>query len=175
MRSLPVGTAFPRQKHVHRTVFEALNQREHLLHGRTFANNAVKMVVGLDLLLQAPDLGAQVFFLQRSLDQQQQVGALKGLGQVVKRPQPHGLDRTLDRPEGRDHDHRQTGLALLGAAQDLHPLHAVQHQVGNQEIGVALLERCQRVWPLLIRLGGVAGVGQEVDEPGAHLTIIVQH
>ena len=164
----------PVKQDVHVVVFQTIDQGQDVLHGLAFGNNAVKVVMPLDLPLQALDLRPQVFFLQRPLDEQQQVCTLEWFGQVIKRAQTHRFDGCLDGAKGRDHDDRQGGVVLFGATQDIHTLDAVEDEIGDQEIRTALLQCRQEVGPLLIRFGGVALFREQIDEPGAHLAIIVQ-
>ena len=58
--------------------------------------------------------------------------------------EPHRLDRGLDIAVAGDHHHREFGIELLRAAQQLHPVHALHLQVGDQnalEIGAERVER----------------------------------
>ena len=63
---------------------------------------------------------------------------------------------------------------LFGTPQDFHTLDAVEDKIGDQEVRTALLQSHQEGSPLLIRFGGVALFREQIDEPGAHLTIVVQ-
>jgi hypothetical protein len=63
----------------------------------------------------------------------------------VKRPFAHRVDRALDRGESRDDDDDLLGIPLPDLAQNLHPRHAGQHEIEQDQVDRLAFERQQRV------------------------------
>ncbi len=79
--------------------------------------------------LQEDVLGRQPALRERTLDHQQQMIGIDGLGEEVERAFLHRRHRVLDAAERGHHDHGQLGVELLGGAQ-----HAKTVAVGQPEI-----------------------------------------
>jgi hypothetical protein len=75
-----------------------------------------------DLFLQLLDVRLQSPHLRDPINHGAQLVGLERLGQIVKRPAPHGLDRSLNRGIRR-HDHDvQTRSQLQQPRQQIQPL-----------------------------------------------------
>jgi hypothetical protein len=103
------------------------------------------------LLLQLAALAADLALLERlahDLDHlRRKLGA--ALLDVVGRAEPQRLDRRLLRRVGGDHHAEDVGVELLGAPEHLDTAHVRHPDVGHEQVHAALLERGQRLAPVL--------------------------
>ena len=146
---------------------------EHLLHRRGVADDVREAVLLGQPLAQLARLRAQPALLQLALDHDGQLVDVDRLGQVVGGARAHGRDRGLDRAERGHHDHRQVGVALAQACQQLDAVHAGHLQVGEHQVGRELLQLAQRLEPVGGGLDLVALVAQELGERGARVDLVV--
>jgi hypothetical protein len=85
----------------------------------------------------------QPLLLQHALKDHLQLLDVDGLGQVVLGPQLHGAHRRLHGAVGRHDDDHGLGVDLLDLGQQLQAVHARHAQVGQDDVGVRLLEQGQ--------------------------------
>ena len=73
------------------------------------------------------------------------------LGQVVERPELHGIDRRRTRATGRDKDDRQPRIDLLDLPQQVQPRPVWQHEVEDAGIRSLLTSQFQALTRILSR------------------------
>ena len=83
------------------------DQLEDLPHRVRVAENAAEGELLLVALERRTTRSAQFLELDGVADDDEHLGRLEGLHQVVRGAQPHRLDRRLDRTVGRHHDHAE--------------------------------------------------------------------
>src|SRR5438874_2671370 len=113
---------------------------EHALHRRALADQAPEAIRARDLLLQEPERAPHLHAVEQALDDQLELVVVEGLGDVVGGAQLHRLDGDLLRAEGGDHDDRRLRRVLAHPAQHLHAAHALQAEVGDDEVVAGLRE-----------------------------------
>jgi hypothetical protein len=133
---------------------DLLDGVEDLLHLRALADDVLEPghdrvpVVGLDL-------GQQPAVLQTAVDLQLELGQIEGLEHVIVGPGLHGLDRRLDRPVGRHHQHQRALVEHPGALDDLQTAGAGHPVVGDDDVEHLALQGLERL----------LGVGSGDDAP----------
>ena len=119
-------------------------QLEHLPHALTLGHDPVEA----ELLLVPPDaraLGAaQLLQLDGVPDDEDGLGEVEGLEQIVDGAQAERLHRGLDRGVGRHHDHRDVGMTALDLPHHLDAVHLGQALVGDDEVEVLVAQPLQR-------------------------------
>ena len=122
---------------------------------------------------QPPRLLEQARLLHRALDDRGERLGVERLGEVVLGALLHGLDGARDRAERR-HDHedraRRGGLRLLHERDAVEAGHL---QVGEDDVGVELLELAERLEAVGRRLGRVALVAEDLAQRGARVRLVV--
>src|SRR5947199_180246 len=113
---------------------------EHALHRRALADQAPEAIRARDLLLQEPERAPHLHAVEQALDDQLELVVVEGLGDVVGGAQLHRLDGDLLRAEGGDHDDRRLRRVLAHPAQHVHAAHALQAEVGDDEVVARLRE-----------------------------------
>ena len=114
---------------------DLLEQLEDPLHRRALADDPVEAGPLEQLGPQPRVLLAQRLGVHAPLEGEPQLGHRERLGQVVRRPFAHRLDRVVDRGEaGHDQDD-QVGVVRLGLAHQLEAAHSRQLEVGDQDVG----------------------------------------
>ena len=125
-----------------RSVATRVADRRHGLEHTAHLRVARKQLSELETLPpvrpQAPVLGLQRAPLERTADGQRDLLVGGGLLDVVEGPPAHGLDRVVDRPEGREQDH---GGAVVGIVQVRQIVHVRRVAVGQEHVVAALPQR----------------------------------
>jgi hypothetical protein len=112
------------------------HQVEDAQHRLALADDIFKVVALLQRPLELDILFFRALPGNRGADIGQKLFVVPGLLDEVLRPAIHGVDHIADGSIGGDHDHRQVGLALPDAGQNLQAILARQRQVQqNQVVG----------------------------------------
>jgi hypothetical protein len=102
-------------------------------------------------------------------DELERVGGA-GLHQEVDRTEAHRLDRSLDRPVGRDHDDGHVAALLADGAHEVEAGEAGHAQVGQHQVDALLAHALQGFLAARRALGleteGSAGFGEELAGEG---------
>ncbi len=150
-----------------------LDQREQPAHHGALADDVVHPVGGLQLPAQIHVLPAEVAALQRLGHHQVHLLHPERLHDVVHRPHLHGLDGRLDRRVPGDHDDRHLRSQGGDLLEQLHSVHARQHQVEDHQIERLLAHEGRG---LLARFGGEdpeSGLLKRLAEDLSHPFVIV--
>ncbi len=117
---------------------DRLEDRQHL---RALAHQVVEAVLVLEPLAQRARLLHEALPLQGLLEDDLQLLDVDRLAEVVLGAELHRLDRRLDRAVGGHDDDHRLRAHLLDLREQLDPVHARHAQVGEDDVGVVLLER----------------------------------
>ena len=130
---------------------DLLHQTVDLAHGLGLAHQIGEAEALGDLALEKAVLPHQSAQLQGPADGQEHLVVLKGLTQVVEGTLLHRLHGLVHRAEGGHHNHRQIRLMLFDGGQELHSVQARHLHVGDDQVGLVLVQDPQG---LLTRGGG---------------------
>ena len=114
--SLPVPVS-PRMSTVELLLATLRTTREHLVEGRTAADDALEVVGLLLLVAEVVELVAEPLELERLFDLDLHLLDFERLLHVVEGAVLHRLDRGADRAERRHQDDRGRRMQRLGGAQ----------------------------------------------------------
>jgi len=138
-------------------------------HAGVVADDALEAVALVELLAELEVVAAQVLFLEGVADDGPELLEVDRLAQVGGGPLLHGGHGVLDGGVARDEDDLDLGVALLGLDEDLHAVHLVHHEVGDDEVVVGLGEAVE---PLAAAGDDVAVAGEALEGVGEGLPVI---
>ena len=116
---------------------------EHRQHLRALAHEIVEAVLLLEPLAQGASLLEQALPVQGLLEHDLELIDVDRLGEVVLGSELHGLDRGLHRAVGGHEDDHRLGADLLDLREELEAVHARHPEVGEDDVGLDLLEQLQ--------------------------------
>ena len=124
---------------------DLLDQVEDFAHGPALADDVVEARGVPDRPLEQDVLLAEPPLFEPVGEDDLQLLDLERLDDVVQGAHLEGLDRLLDAPVGRDHDHRRERMQLLRSGQDLHPVHVRHLDVADEGVILARLDEVEHL------------------------------
>ena len=135
--------AGPADQHIDFRIGNLLYRVKNSHHRRTLADDIVKAVLLVELLFEVAVFLPYASFGQHFIDHDTEVFRREGLGHEVGGPQPHGLDRILDRGEGRHHHRLDLRMLRVDPFEQFHTPHTRHFQVGDHQVRLFVLDILQ--------------------------------
>jgi len=117
-----------------------VDQVEHPQHGLAPADDVVGGELVLQALAQKQVLALGLGVLGGLVHGEHELVVGEGLGDVVQRPELHGLHRALDAAEGGHDDDRDVGIVLFDVLQHLLAGHLGHLHVRDDHVHLGLVE-----------------------------------
>ncbi len=147
---------------------------EDLLHARRVADDVVRTVATPDFPAQVLELGVARGVPRGTLDDDQELFDVEGLGHVVERAELHGGDRRLDGLGRRQHQHRHPLILLLDALEHDEAVDPRHEHVEEHEIGLHLSQHLERLFARLASTASYCSfntIRNDSRTPGSSSTI----
>ena len=141
-----------------------LDHPQQLDHAGVRADDVPESVALAEPLAQPAVLLHQAGALHGALDHHRQHREIEGLGEVVVGALLHRLDGVGDGAEGGHHHEGRVALGGLGLLHQADAVEARHLQVGEDHVGLELLELAERLEAVGRRLGAVALLTEDLRE-----------
>ena len=145
------------------------------MHLGCFAEHAAELVTIFEVTTKVANLHVDSGFFKSRTGRFLHASQVKGLHDKITGPALEHIDCCFDIGISGDRDHRDIGIILLHARNQLDTVHARELDVRNHKIDISIRELLQRIFSGRDRDDSVAAMGIQAHQLATDYRVIINH